>query len=334
MLPEVTVVVPTHNRSTVLPLTLRSVLAQEGVSLNVVVVDDGSADGTSNWLLSLADPRITVVRHDDARGLPAARNAGVATVERGWVAFCDDDDLWAPTKLVEQLEALERNPACHWATTGVVFVEHELHLLGHHRAVGGDVLHQLVAENVIPSGSSTMVDVGLLRAAGGFDESLTSSEDWDCWIRVAQRSPLAVADRPLVGYRIWPGSMSSNVTRMRASFQQVVNRYAAVASANGVTPKSYDYERFLAKQQLRAGDRLAAARAYLNLATHHGHLEQLPRALGALVAPRLTDRVGSSRARRSLPAEWAAYAEAWLGDLRRAGGLSSPTAVLTDRKEP
>ncbi|MCU1373772.1 MAG: glycosyl transferase family [Actinomycetia bacterium] len=327
--PEVTVVVPTHNRRTVLPLTLRSVLGQEGVSIHVVVVDDGSADSTTDWLHGIADPRITVVRHDEARGLPAARNAGADTVAKGLVAFCDDDDLWAPTKLADQLAALAADPVCRWATTGVVFVDHELNVLGHHRVVGGDVLQELVATNVIPSGSSVLVDVDLLRDVGGFDEALTSSEDWDCWIRVAQRSPLAVADGPLVGYRIWPGSMSSNVPRMRASYQQVVSRYAHVATANGVKPKVFDYERFLAKQHLRAGERLAAARAYFDLAVHHGHLDQLPRALAALVAPGLTDQLGSSRARRALPPSWAERAEAWIEPLRRADGLSLPDAVGT-----
>jgi glycosyltransferase involved in cell wall biosynthesis len=100
---DVTVVIPTHNRKELLDRTLRSVLAQEDVDLSVVVVDDGSADGTEAFVQALADPRVSVVRHPEARGVSAARNTGIARATTTWLAFVDDDDLWAPTKLRAQL---------------------------------------------------------------------------------------------------------------------------------------------------------------------------------------------------------------------------------------
>ena len=97
--PEVSVVVPTHNRSGLLAQTLHSVLWQRGVDLEVLVVDDGSADDTAEMVAGLADPRIRLLRHDHPQGVSAARNRGVAAASGRWLAFCDDDDLWAPDKL-------------------------------------------------------------------------------------------------------------------------------------------------------------------------------------------------------------------------------------------
>src|SRR5438128_8506232 len=98
---DVTVVVPTKDRRQVLDVALRSILAQEGVDVRVVVVDDGSSDGTAAWLADL-DPRVEVVRHDTPTGAAAARNDGLDRVTTDWGAFCDDDDVWAPTKLAKQ----------------------------------------------------------------------------------------------------------------------------------------------------------------------------------------------------------------------------------------
>ena len=110
---DVTVVIPTHNRRQLVAQAVRSVLHQEGVSLELVVVDDGSTDGTGPWLdrIAATDSRIKVVHHEQPRFISRARNAGIARASGRWVAFCDDDDLWAPDKLSSQLAAL-RSELC------------------------------------------------------------------------------------------------------------------------------------------------------------------------------------------------------------------------------
>ena len=104
-MPEVSVVIPTRDRSRLLGLTLHSVLWQRGVVVVVVVVDDGSTDDTAQTVAGLADPRVRLVRHDTAQGVSAARNRGITEAHGRWVAFLDDDDLWAPDKLACQLQA-------------------------------------------------------------------------------------------------------------------------------------------------------------------------------------------------------------------------------------
>ncbi len=103
---DVSVIIPTRNRRQLLELTLRSVLWQRDVDFEVIVVDDGCTDDTPQMLRDLRDPRIRTVRHERSQGVSAARNHGIAEARGEWVAFLDDDDLWAPDKLTQQLDAL------------------------------------------------------------------------------------------------------------------------------------------------------------------------------------------------------------------------------------
>src|SRR3954468_2829862 len=104
--PEVTVVIPTRDAWDLLPATLTGALAQEEVALEVVVVDDGSRDGTAAGLAewARADPRLRVCRLEPSAGVGAARNAGIERARGEWLAFLDHDDLWAPRKLREQVD--------------------------------------------------------------------------------------------------------------------------------------------------------------------------------------------------------------------------------------
>ncbi len=122
---DVSVVIPTRNRSTLLAMALRSVFHQQDVELEVIVVDEASTDDTSTMLATIGDARVRVIRNDAPHGVSAARNSGAAEARGEWLAFLDDDDLWAPTKLARQIHAAEDS------RTAV-----DLHGLGqHHRAI-------------------------------------------------------------------------------------------------------------------------------------------------------------------------------------------------------
>ena len=117
--PTVTVVIPTHNRKELLRYALMSALRQEGVALEVIVVDDGSSDGTAEMLAALTDRRVRVVHHETAQGVSAARNRGIEEARGEWIAFLDDDDLWAPDKLRLQLESATKSGR-RWVYVGHV----------------------------------------------------------------------------------------------------------------------------------------------------------------------------------------------------------------------
>ena len=101
--PQVSVAMPTRNRWPMLEQALRSALGQEAVELEVIVVDEASSDGTPERLDRIGDERVSFLRHDTPRGPAAARNAAIERARGEWIAFLDDDDLWAPGKLRTQL---------------------------------------------------------------------------------------------------------------------------------------------------------------------------------------------------------------------------------------
>src|SRR5262245_43629644 len=116
---NVSVIVPTRNRSALLSRTLRSVLRQQQVEIEVIVIDEASTDDTAALLATVDDARVRVIRHDRPRGVSAARKRGAAAAQGEWVAFVDDDDLWAPDKLARQIhtaQTLDRD----WAYAGSV----------------------------------------------------------------------------------------------------------------------------------------------------------------------------------------------------------------------
>lgn len=324
---DVTVVIPTHNRLHLLPAAICSILGQQDVAVQVVVVNDGSADGTKPWLDGLAarDCRIKVVHHHRPLRMSSARNAGIAQATTRWVAFCDDDDLWAPDKLAAQLSALMAQSA-RWGCTGGVLVDEDLRILGHHRVRGGNVLPDLTSRNVIPSGGSSVIaETTLLREVGGFDPALPGSEDWDLWIRLARHSSVAAVDRPMIAYRQGRATTSTNVDIMRKGREIIFARYGASPDEREAKAAEAMHERYLAKQLLRAGRGRKAASIFAYLAVKHQQWRDLPRAAAALVAPKMTDRIGSARAAAAVPHDWRMNADAWLEPVRQT---KKPSALL------
>jgi glycosyltransferase involved in cell wall biosynthesis len=116
---NVSVVVPTRNRSALLAMTLRSVLRQQDIDFEVIVVDEASTDDTRAVVAALDDTRVRVIRHEMPLGVSSARNRGAAEAVGDWLAFVDDDDLWAPDKLARQLQAAQSVDR-DWAYAGSV----------------------------------------------------------------------------------------------------------------------------------------------------------------------------------------------------------------------
>ena len=308
---DVSVIVPTHDRGSWLCQGLRSVLRQRDVDLEVIVVDDGSTDDSARRIVeTLSDHRITLLRHEGPQGVSLARNHGAEEAGGEWLAFLDDDDLWAPTKLSRQLRAA-RAAGCNWVYAGCVNVDPALKILG-----GGppprpeDVARSIFRSNVIPGGGSNVV---MRREAyqqvGPFDRRLSNTEDWEMWIRLAKLGPPAWVAEPLIAYRIHPSQSSLDVGAILDGIRLIERRHD-IKAARG---ESY---RWIAASFLRTGRRTKAVR-YWALATIRGQAPGVAQDVCAALGWRLDRYLGRPpRTLQQLPhPEWTLRARAWVDEL-------------------
>jgi glycosyltransferase involved in cell wall biosynthesis len=311
--PDISVVVPTRNRARLVLTAVRSVLAQRDADFEVVVVDDASIDDTVKLLTDLDSPSMRVVCHAHPQRVSVARNRGIAEARGTWVAFLDDDDVWAPNKLSLQLAEAERTRR-RWAFTGAVTVDAQL------RAVAAEspnspeqVVTDLARYNAVPVGASNVaVRADVLAATGGFDPGLRHMADWDLWIRLALTGLPATVDRPLVGYRLHAGNATND-----SAFDsgEVLAELATIETRHRIRADRAAVERWIGAACLRAGQRRAAMRAY-GRAVRAGDVSSAARLLGALVHPQVGRRLSYRPwQHRGEDAERLAEAQAWLDGL-------------------
>jgi hypothetical protein len=316
---DVSVIVPTRNRSALLSQTLRSVLWQRGVDFEVIVVDEASTDDTLEVIAGFADARIRVIRNDSPTGVAAARNRGAADARGEWLAFVDDDDLWAPDKLrlqLQEAEALGRD----WAYAGAVVIDADSRITRAQPAMPADwTVSALRRYHAIPGGASNVI---VRRPAwhqtGPFDARMPISADWELYIRLARHGLPACVPRPLVARRIHGSNLSLDVTRIVSEIRLIETLHQTKADWGML-------RRWMAHSCLRAGQRRAALGQFARAAAGG--------AWGAVVADLsviLSETTGrylhGPRPHRP-PARdaWIAAASTWLDELRGAhtGGSST-----------
>ena len=204
--PRVSIVLATHDGARFLPEALASVQAQTFGDWELVLVDDGSTDDTPAIVArAAADPRVRPLA-GPRRERCAARNRGIAEARAAFVAFLDADDAWAPEKLARQVAALDAEPAAALCYTIARYVDATGRPLAVRRPpepLAGRIFPALVRANRMIL-SSVVVRRTALDAAGGFDETMPTigCEDWDLWLRIARRAPVAVVAEELTRYRV------------------------------------------------------------------------------------------------------------------------------------
>jgi glycosyltransferase involved in cell wall biosynthesis len=302
--PAVTVVIPTRDRPDLLAWSLRSVLSQKGVDIDVVVVDDGDGPKTAALVAAVDDPRVRFLRNSGSRGVSGARNCGVASATKGWVAFCDDDDLWAPDKLSAQISAAEAEGAA-WVYAGDVTVDEHLRLVsGAPPPAPEEVVRDLVRYNAVPAGASNVVvRSDALARVGPFDPELRTSEDWDVWLRLARVvGRPACVPRPLVAIRIHSQSFSRRT-------ESVLGDLEVIARRHGVPVDRIRHYRWVAWMALQDGQRWTAVQHY-GKAVLAGDWRSAGRAVVAILHPQITRRPPVS-----VDDPWFREAREWLGAL-------------------
>ena len=208
----ISVIIPTFNRKQLLLEAVESVRRQSFRDWELLVVDDGSTDGTDQVIESLISDGIRCIRQEHS-GVSAARNRGIRAARNDWIAFLDSDDYWHKQKLQQQFEALEANPeylAVHtdeiWIRSGV-----RVNPRKHHRKRSGWMFHHCLRLCLI-SPSSILLHRSLLDESGLFDESFPVCEDYELWLRITARRPVFFVPEKLVVKR---GGHADQLSRSR-----------------------------------------------------------------------------------------------------------------------
>jgi glycosyltransferase involved in cell wall biosynthesis len=293
-------------------------LGQVAVNVEVIVVDDGSSPPVTATQPPLGSPHVRVIRHDEPRGDAAARNSGVKAAQGRWVSFLDDDDLWGPRKLEEQLLALARRTGAVYAYCGAVELDAEGRVIRDLPPPNPDELPALLAtRNVMPAGSSNvLVRTDVMRLIGGFDERFRNLSDWDLWLRLAGIGPGARSEQRLVAYRRHRGSGCGSTRTALTDHSALVDTAGLIGQLHelqrkhresplALRPDWIDYTRWLvAAGPRRAGRRFAAAWLYLRFGVRQRSAGTLARGTAMLLGERVIGRLGAKRGATPATPEW------------------------------
>lgn len=229
---RISVIVPCFNAAPFISATLRSVLSQQSVELEVIVIDDGSTDGSAD-LVARSFPAVKLLRQEN-QGVAAARNFGLRHARHDWVAFVDADDVWLPGKLAAQcailsLQGEARMSYTAWQVWTSDAPNPDAVWLADLRQRAGDtprwigatgwIYPELLLDCVVWT-STVLVQRSLMRELGGFDPELRLGEDYDLWLRASRVTQILRVPAPYALYRMHPSSLTKQPTH--TNFKHVV----------------------------------------------------------------------------------------------------------------
>jgi len=182
---KVSVIICTYNRKSIVEEAIQSVLQQTYLDYELIVIDDGSTDGTTEYL-QRTYPSIKVVFQEN-KGISAARNLGIRLAQGEWICFLDSDDLWTPKKLEEQLAKTDQQKTKISYTNEIWYRSGKrVNPSKKHQKYSGDIFKYCLPLCII-SASSVMIHPSVFDKVGGFDEDLPACEDYDLWLRMASQ---------------------------------------------------------------------------------------------------------------------------------------------------
>jgi glycosyltransferase involved in cell wall biosynthesis len=235
--PSVSVVMPAYNSERHIRESIDSVLAQSHRDLELIVVDDGSRDGTAGVLASYGD-RIRVITQPN-EGSGAACNHGVREARGEWIALLDSDDLWLPQKLERQLQvcgdkAISYTDMTYFGDS----IKTEIRRSSFSPGRTGLVIEELLIDNFIPK-SSVLVRRDVYLEAGGFPGRYYTVEDWPLWLAICAKHEVGYVDEPLLRYRVHAQSKSMAARKTMADHERILADAFAPGGVGARWPKLY-----------------------------------------------------------------------------------------------
>jgi glycosyltransferase involved in cell wall biosynthesis len=280
---EVSVVIPTRDRAGHCGRALASALAQRDVQFEAIVVDDGSVDQTGRCLAGIEDSRVRISTLSPSQGVARARNVAIERAQGDWLAFLDDDDVWAPDKLRSQLDAARDGTALVYAPAVVVDERDRVKRVTT-PARPEQLSRALLETNTVGTPSGVLARTRLVRDVGGFDEQLSIFADWDLWLGLLEKGPAASVDHPLIGYLEHSGNMHlTQIGVARQELRYLARKHRHLCEVQGVRFGSITLSRWLVGQYRRQGRRMDAAREYSTIGLRCRSARDLGRAFGVLL---------------------------------------------------
>ena len=194
---DISVIIPTYNRKNTLPRAVESVLNQTYKPTEIIVVDDGSTDGTKEWFSEMY-PLVHYIYQVNS-GVSSARNTGINSARGDWIALLDSDDEWLPDKLEIQVKLLQNNAELRFCHTNEIWIRNGVRInqMKKHQKYGGNIFKKCLDICRI-SPSSSLFHTSVIKDVGLFDESLDVCEDYDLWLRITAKYPVLFLDQPLI----------------------------------------------------------------------------------------------------------------------------------------
>ncbi|KST64316.1 glycosyltransferase [Mastigocoleus testarum] len=229
----VSVIIPVYNGEKTIQETIQSVLNQTIMDFELIIINSASTDSTLEIISQFKDPRIQTYSYPKAN-VAVNRNRGLKYASGEFISFIDADDLWTKDKLADHCKALQENPQAVVAYSWTDAIdENSIFLRRCSRAQwSGDVYSKLLLSEFIGSGSNVTIRTKVLRELGGFDGSLTNTQDTDMWLKLAAKYHFVAIPKVQILYRVLPFSMSSNVVGQEKSNLLVIEKAFARTQAS------------------------------------------------------------------------------------------------------
>ncbi|MBH1939368.1 glycosyltransferase family 2 protein [Mobilitalea sibirica] len=263
---DISVVIPTHNRANLIEKAIKSVQNQTYPVREIIIVSDGSVDGTDEIVNQLMneDSRIQLISYHPGRNGNYARNCGIKAATGEYIAFLDDDDEWFPEKIQKQVEIIKIDQEVGLVCTGIenIYIEENSSYL-YIPAESGDLSQKILIRNYVGSTSTVLVKSELLKLCGFFDEQLYARQDYDLWIRICQVTKVGVVKEPCVKYYNYKqnNQISQQTDKYLKATEQINTKYKDLIlklSKKQIKMRNNIMALLLSKKEMRNGQYDAA----------------------------------------------------------------------------